>query len=110
VDFLVSLLRSPSPFHYFFTWGWIDLLSSIPAVEVLRWGRLARVCRIFRVLRGFRAARLLATCLLERRKQSVVTAASLIALLLVVVASASVLHFETEAADGNIKSAGDALW
>ena len=29
-------------------WGWLDLLSSIPMVDALRWGRLARVLRIIR--------------------------------------------------------------
>lgn len=28
------------------TWGWLDLLSSIPAVGALRWGRAARAFRI----------------------------------------------------------------
>lgn len=110
VDFLLSLWRSPNRLRYLATWGWIDLLSSIPVLDVLRWGRLARVCRIFRVLRGVRAVKLLATCLLERRAESVFTAASLIALLLIIVSAASVLHFEAETPEGNIKSADDALW
>jgi voltage-gated potassium channel len=110
VDFLLSLWNSRNRPRYFLTWGWIDLLSSIPVLDVLRWGRLARVCRIFRVLRGVRAAKLLATCLLEHRAKSVVTAATLITLLLIVVSAASVLHFEAEAPDGNIKGADDAIW
>lgn len=110
LDFLISLARAPSRFRYLVTWGWIDFLSSIPVLDVLRWGRVARVCRIFRVLRGVRAAKLLASCLLERRAESVVTAASLVALLLIVVSAISVLHFEAEASDGNIKTADDALW
>ncbi len=110
VDFLWSLWHSPNRLRYLSTWGWLDLLPSIPAVDVLRWGSLARVYRIFRVLRGIRAAKLLATCLLERRPQSAFTAASLMALLLIVVSAASVLHFEAEAPEGNIRSADDAFW
>jgi voltage-gated potassium channel len=109
-DFLLSLARAPNRLRYLYTWGWIDLLSSIPVLDALRWGRLARVCRIFRVLRGIRAAKLLAGCLLARRAESMFTAASLIALLLVVVSAISVLHFEAEINDGNIKTADDALW
>lgn len=108
-DFLYSLWRAPSRTRYFFTWGWLDLLSSIPMLDVARLGRAARVFRIFRVLRGLRASRLLGQLVLERRAESTFLAASLVALLLLVVGSVSVLHFEASA-DGNIKSAEDALW
>ena len=40
-------------------WGWIDFVSSIPAIEFLRWGRLFRVFRVMRILRGFRSVRVL---------------------------------------------------
>lgn len=52
LDFLVTLWRSPNRSRYFLTWGWLDLLSSVPAIDSLRWGRTARILRIFRVLRG----------------------------------------------------------
>jgi hypothetical protein len=32
IDFLYSLARAERRLHYFLTWGWIDLLSSIPTV------------------------------------------------------------------------------
>ena len=35
-------------------WGWLDLLSSVPAVDFLRIGRAARILRILRILRGIR--------------------------------------------------------
>jgi voltage-gated potassium channel len=38
------------------------------------------------------------------------TVASLVALLLIVVSAVSVLHFEAEVGDGNIKTADDAIW
>ena len=56
VDFLHTLYRAPRKGHYFMTWGWIDLLSSIPAIDSLRWGRAVRVMRIVRVLRGVKSA------------------------------------------------------
>jgi voltage-gated potassium channel len=52
LDFVLSLRRAPNRLRYLITWGWLDLASSIPTVSVLRWGRIARVARIFRVLRG----------------------------------------------------------
>src|SRR5437868_4176862 len=52
-DFLRNLIKSPAPKTYLITWGWLDLLSSIPMIGPLRLGRAARVVRIIRVLRGF---------------------------------------------------------
>jgi voltage-gated potassium channel len=109
VDFLLSLARAPNCWRYFITWGWIDLLSSIPTVEIARWGRLARVLRILRVIRGLRATKLLTTLVLRRRAENTCLAASLIALLLVVFCSVGVLHFEDDP-KSNIKTAEDAIW
>jgi voltage-gated potassium channel len=109
LDFIVSLIKAPHKSKYFFTWGWIDLASSIPTVDALRWGRAARVLRIFQVLRGVRATKLIASVILERRSEGAFLAAALISILLVVFASIAILHFE-DAPDSNIKSAEDALW
>lgn len=59
-DFLLNLWHAPSRWRYFTTWGWIELLSSVPAVDALRWGRAARMFRILRLLRGVRSTRILA--------------------------------------------------
>lgn len=109
VDFCVSFAKAPDRWCYMYTWGWVDLLSSVPAVSALRWGRAARIARILRVLRGVRATKLLAGALLERRAQSVVLAALMISILLVVFASVAVLQFET-GPDANIKDGYDAIW
>jgi voltage-gated potassium channel len=90
------------------TWGWLDLLSSIPTLQIARWGRLARIARILRVLRGLRATRLLGVAVLHRRR-STLAAAALLALVLVIGASTAVLHFET-ARESNIHTAEDAIW
>lgn len=109
VDFVVHLTRAKRRTHYLATWGWIDLLSSVPAVSFLRWGRAARVVRIVRVLRGARATKLLAEAILERRGQGLLLAALLVSMLLVVFSSIGILQLET-VPDANIKSASDALW
>lgn len=109
VDFLVSLWTAPDRMRYLVTWGWLDLLSAIPAVDAARWGRLARVARITRLLRSVRAARVLSTVILAKRRQSTLLAASLVAFVLITASSTVILHFEV--ADGaNIKSAENALW
>ena len=63
-DFVYTLATTPNRLRYFATWGWIDLLSSIPAIDALRVGRVARVMRVFRVLRGVKAARVLSSAVL----------------------------------------------
>jgi len=109
-DFVNSFIRAPRKVHYLLTWGWIDLLSSIPTVEAFRWGRAARVMRILRVLRGVKSARLLASFVMMRRAESAFLAASLLALLLIVCCSIAILQFEATAADSNIRTADDAMW
>ncbi len=109
VDFLASLRRAQRPWRYLATWGWIDLASSIPMVDALRWGRAARILRIFRVLRGVRATKLIATFVLERRAEGAFLAAALISILLLVFSSIAVLQFETTP-DANIKDPSDAVW
>ena len=70
-DFARNLKRAPNRWRYFYTWGWLDLLSSIPMIDAFRIGRLARILRIVRVLRGVRATKLIAGFLVERRKRPV---------------------------------------
>ena len=108
-DFCVQLARAPNRWRYFLRWGWIDLLSSIPAVDALRVGRAARVLRLLRVLRGVRSTRLLAEFVLRRRAQSAFLAASLLSLLLIVAGSIAILEFE-HVPGANIVSADDAVW
>ena len=108
-DFVFSLVRAENRWRYLRTWGWIDLLSSIPAVDVLRWGRAARVLRVFRVLRGLRAAHLLVGLIMKRRAENAILAVSLIAIVLLTFCSIAILYFET-GPDSNIKTAEDALW
>jgi voltage-gated potassium channel len=109
VDFVISFVRAPNKLRYLSTWGWIDLLSSIPTVDSLRWGRAARLMRILRVLRGVKSARAVAHFVVSRRAESAFLASILLSLLLVVCCSIAVLEFEVPA-EGNIASAEDAMW
>lgn len=108
-DFVFSLIRAEDRLKYFITWGWLDLLSSIPAIDIARWGRAARILRIFRVLRGLRATQLAAGLLIKRRAENAALAACLIAIALITFCSIAILHFES-GADANILTADDAVW
>src|SRR5215213_809497 len=109
VDFLISLARAEHRGRYFLQWGWLDLLSSIPMVKSLRWGRAARILRIIRVLRGLRATRVMTEFLLGRRAEAAFLAAILITFLMICTSAIAVLQFET-VPQANIRTAEDALW
>ena len=109
VDFIVNLVRAPEKGRYLLTWGWIDLLSAIPAVGPLRYGRIGRLIPILRVLRAIRSARTIAFFVTSRRAESAFLAAILVSLVLLMTASIAILQFET-VAGGNIKTAQDAMW
>lgn len=108
-DFLKSLFEAENKWHYFRTWGWLDLLSSIPTVDIARWGRAARVFRIVRVLRGLRATKIVAGLVQKKRAENVMLAAALVAFMVVTFCSVAILHFES-GPDANIQSADDAVW
>jgi voltage-gated potassium channel len=109
LDFVAMLFRAKNRLRYMYTWGWLDLVSSIPAVNVLRWGRLARVARILRVLRTIRSARVLTSFIYERRAQSTLLAALLATIILVTAGAVSILYFE-QSAEANIRTAEDSIW
>ncbi len=106
LDFLKSFQCAPSRLKYFFTWGWLDLLSSIPVIDSLR---AARFARVIRVLRGIRAIKSLSAIASNSRPQSagiIVVAACFIFLFL---GSTSVLIFEQQS-NPSLTTAGQALW
>jgi voltage-gated potassium channel len=109
VDFLVSLFRAKNKRKYFFTWGWFDLLSSIPGIYFLRYFRFARILRIGRVLRGVRAGKIMASFVMGNRAQSGIVGALVMTVLLIFIGSILVLQAE-QGIGGNINTAGDALW
>ena len=45
---------SDNRLNYFLRWGWIDLVSSIPAIGFLRWGRLVRTIWLLKLMKLFR--------------------------------------------------------
>lgn len=108
-DFLVTLLRSPDRRRYLATWGWVDLISSIPVLNALRVARVVRIVRIIRVFRAVRSARALIAVVVERRAQSAMLAAALLAILFVVFGSIAVLEVE-QVEGANITSPQDAVW
>ena len=109
VDFIVSLIQAPNRWNYFFTWGWIDLLSSIPIFDSMRLGRAARIVRVVRVIRGIKATRFLASLIFQNRTRNALLAGSFVAVVVILSCSFAILQFEG-AHGGNITTAEDAVW
>lgn len=109
IDFVYSLATAPNRSLYFFSWGWIDLVSSIPLVVGLRFGRAVRIVRILQVLRAARASKMVAAFLIDRRASSGGLAVVLIAFLVLFSGTVAILQFELHHG-GSINSAGNALY
>jgi voltage-gated potassium channel len=107
VDFFRDLKAAENKLKYFFTIGWLDLLSSIPVIHELRFARLFKLVRIIRVVKSIK---LLIDFMKSDKRQSVYAIILLMITLSIIVTSASVLHVEQHAASSNIKTAEDALW
>lgn len=107
-DFFVRLYRSQSKLS-FLKWGWIDLISSIPIFDFLRWGRLIRIIRILRILRAFRSTKHLLNYLFRNRARGTFATVALISITLVIFCSIAILNLENQP-ESNIKTPSDALW
>ena len=108
-DFFYQLWKAPKKFQYFYTWGWIDLISSIPNLQFLRWGRTIRVIRLIRLLRGFRSTRMLVRHLFRNRAKGTFFTVAMITFVIIIASSIVMLNCE-KVPGSNIKTAGDALW
>jgi voltage-gated potassium channel len=109
LDFVISLVRAENRVRYLYTWGWVDLFSSAPAVPLLRWGRLIRIARLIRTMRTVKATRVLVNVILSRRAESTFLAVCLLSILVLIVGSVTILRIE-DVPGGNIKTPADACW
>ena len=107
-DFFTRFFRAADK-AAFLRWGWIDLVSSIPAVEVLRWGRIVRIARLLRVLRAFRSVKVFLACLYKVRDRATFSTAAMTTFLIAIFSSIAILTFES-VPGANITTASDGLW
>ena len=93
----------------FMKWGWIDLVSSIPAVSFLRAGRILRLIRLLRLIRAFRSTQMFVKYVFRNKAKGAFTSVTLLAILLIIFSSIAILQVEKDP-NSNIKSAEDAIW
>jgi voltage-gated potassium channel len=108
-DFLIRFRRAESK-KEFMKWGWIDLIASIPNVDILRFGRMVRVLRIIRLLRGLRVGHRVVSIILQNKPKSAFASVMLTTILLITFSSIAILIAELGRPEANIKSADDAIW
>ena len=90
-------------------WGWIDLVASIPFLDIFRAGRLLRLIRLLRIFRALKSTKSIFEHINRNKKQSALTSVALLSFVVVIFSSIAILEFETEV-NSNIKTAEDAIW
>jgi voltage-gated potassium channel len=104
-DFFSELYRAEKRWKYFFTHGWLDLLSAIPVIHEFRFVRIFRVFRIVRLIKSYREFRIF----IKFEKKSSIYASILVVITFIIVSTSFlVLYLEKDV--GNIKTAEDTLW
>lgn len=93
----------------FMKWGWIDLISSVPAVSYLRAGRILRLIRLLRLIRAFRSTQMFVRHVFRNKAKGTFTSVTILAVLLIIFSSIAILQVEKDPAS-NIKTAEDAIW
>src|SRR6516225_3299444 len=86
LEFCIRFYHAENKLEYM-KWGWIDLVSSIPAFPFLRAGRLFRLVRLLRLLRAFRSARNLTQYMFRNKAYGAFTTISVIAVVMVLFSS-----------------------
>ncbi len=109
IDFTRSFIRAENKAQYFFKkYGWSDLLASVP-LSIFNIFRVFRIIRFFRVMRKQGYRRVL-RALLAKIPDAALYGVFFLILVVLEFGSIGVIIAEQNAANANIKTAGDALW
>lgn len=107
IDFLINFIRAPRKLA-FLKFGIIDLVASVPNIGLLRFGRLAKIIRIFRMVKAAKSINNILSQTFERKGEGIFKSVVLSSILLVMTSSMLILIFEK--GSGNINTADQAFW
>ncbi len=107
-EFLYQLFTTSDKKNYL-KWGWLDLLSSIPMIDTLRYARVVRVVRIIRIIRTFKTVNSFLHHVYFNKAKGALASVFVLAILMLLFTSIAILQVETDP-NSNIKTAEDALW
>lgn len=108
-DFFYSLHHAPNRLRHSVSYGWLDLLGSIPGFPFLRLARIPGLVQRWRQLRRETPKDVLQ----DARRQlasSTLLSAILIVMLVVTAGSIAIVLVEKGAANANIRTGEDAVW
>ncbi len=108
LDFCVQFYQAETKLK-FMRWGWVDLVASIPMIDIFRIGRLLRFVRILRVVKAFKSLKDFLDSYFENKAQGTLNSAIIVAVLMIIFCSITILQVE-RSPESNITTAGDALW
>jgi len=108
-DFLTLFFTARNKRAYMMCWGWIDLVSSIPMVDPLRWGRLARVVRILTILRAIKSIRVIGDSVKASPFETLSVMTFVIVFVSFSISAGLILEFE-RGAGSHLATSTDALW
>jgi len=108
-DFCYSFYTAEKKLAYL-KWGWIDLIASIPQIDVLRYGRFARIFKIIVLLRALKSSKVIFQILLQNKRKSSFFFITSLTILIMTVSSIAILKFEGHVEASNIKHGIDAIW
>jgi voltage-gated potassium channel len=108
IEFCIRFYQADNKLK-FMRWGWIDLISSIPMINFLRFGRLLRFIRLIRIIRAFRTTKQFVTYIFANKAQGTFASVAILAILLIIFSSIAILQVEN-APNSNIQTAEDAIW
>ncbi len=108
-DFVLSFYLANNK-KEFLKLGWLDLISSIPQVDALRYIRLFRVARFLQIFRVIKTSKHFYELSKAARLKGALATSLFIVLFSMSIASILILSFENESGTSNIKTAQEAIW
>lgn len=109
IEFCYTLAHSTNKKKYFFTYGWLDLISSIPLIDSFRVGRFAKLIKMARFLRIAKSSHVIVKSFTRNTKRNTLLLTVTMGSIILCIASILILIFEDNSS-GNIHTAQDALW
>ena len=108
-DFCARLYYDHNRLKYFVTYGWLDLLGSLPGLPALR---LLRIPGLIKLLRHLQDATPVEARQAGRQRlaESTLLAVALIVIVVVTAGSILIVLIEAPVEGANIKSGSDAVW
>ena len=106
LDFIYNMITEKKRMKYFFSRGWLDLLSSIAFFDAFR---LARIARLFMILKSYQRFRLIIPYLMRNNNVSTPILLGVMTFMMIFLTSTLILYMENDPAAG-IRTPLDAVW